>query len=650
MNFFEHQRQAKKNTQILLVLFAVAVILVAIATAFALQFYIFYRDASTFNPVFDPSMFFDRQFLAVATGTGLFILLLSTYKSLTMYSSGSNIALEFGAKPVLPNTTDPLEKRFINVIEEIALASQTTVPKAFVLERETAINAFAAGVNMRHSAIAVTRGTLEKLSRDELQAVVAHEYSHIAHGDSKLNIEMIGYLFGLSFIFDAGRVILRSISRTGRSRSRNSKGDGTAMIGLLGIAFMAIGALGIFFVSLIRSAVSRQREYLADASAVQYTRNGPAVTGVLKKLYASSNEGFLRNAFAGEFSHMCFSRGVAPQFFGFATHPPLLQRIRAVEPSYTRDRMKTEAEDILRSMLKQQEQNTAYRQKPEITEDESESIIPGMDAVPESILVAAALSDLDSGINNKSKALHLSRNIVGRNQKALDEINTSGKAVMVLLQLCFDFQKYNVDDCWQISRGLMNFTDQVSRREFSQLQSALKSVPEKEQLAVLNRVLGYLQNDKLLCEKLPSYFYENFAKDLKPESEQALFFLMAVSSLNDQLMQRQAMPSVTASVKTLMELCIQHHSGYGKQELAQTILSKYFKMKKVETPKLTMANVMAAICRLQKQSPSVKEKMTKALLNCAQADGVIVFKEYHYISLICYLFDVPMPLALTEDN
>ena len=234
-----------------------------------------------------------------------------------------------GGVPIASDTTDFNLRRLRNVVEEIAIASGVPVPKIYVLEHEAAINAFAAGYSPSDAVIAVTRGALDRLNRDELQGVIAHEFSHVLNGDMRLNIRLMGVLFGILMIGLIGRKILEH----GRFGGRN-KGAGAILVAAL--VAMIVGYVGLFFGRMIKAGVSRQRERLADASAVQFTRQTTGLAGALKKI-GGLDEGSRLNerSNAEEVSHMLFGDGVG--FRGlFATHPPLVERIQELEPQFTR--------------------------------------------------------------------------------------------------------------------------------------------------------------------------------------------------------------------------------------------------------------------------------------------------------------------------
>ncbi|WP_242111454.1 M48 family metallopeptidase [Luteimonas aquatica] len=318
MNFFEQQAAARRSSMRLIALFALAILgIVAAVNAVALVL----LGAGHAGGV-----------IAVCTVLTLAVIGFgSLYRIASLRGGGAVLAAQFGGVAVPENTVDPQLRRLRNVVEEIAIASGVAVPKLFVLEEEAAINAFAAGYSPSDAAIAVTRGALERLNRDELQGVIAHEFSHILNGDMRLGIRLMGVLFGILMLGLIGRKVLQHGS--------GGRGRGVGPLLLAALAAMAIGYIGLFFGRMIKAGVSRSRESLADASAVQFTRQTAGLAGALKKI-AGLHEGskLSDRGNAEEVSHMLFGDGVG---FGghafsklFATHPPILQRIRALEPGF----------------------------------------------------------------------------------------------------------------------------------------------------------------------------------------------------------------------------------------------------------------------------------------------------------------------------
>ena len=315
MDFFAHQEQARKQTRRMLVLFALAVTALVAATNVVILIGLGVPPASRVTAI-----------VGISVATLAVIGLSSLYRMASLRGGGSAVALHLGAIPALPGSGDFTYQRLRNVVEEIAIASGVPMPEVFVLEHEAGINAFAAGYTPSDAAITVTRGALDKLTRSELQGVIAHEFSHVLNGDMRLNIQLIGVVFGIVVLAAIGRRIL--MYGGGRSRSRDSGG-----IALIAIALLVLGWLGVACARLIKASIARQREYLADASAVQFTRDSQGIAGALKKIGALSAGSKLEAADREEVSHMLFGDGVGYSAL-FATHPPLIKRIKRLLPRF----------------------------------------------------------------------------------------------------------------------------------------------------------------------------------------------------------------------------------------------------------------------------------------------------------------------------
>lgn len=323
MNFFEYQDKARLNTKLLILLLVIAVIFIILAINAAIALYLIF-GVEEFNKAQLPQILLYSSIIVI-----LFVLFFSLFKKIKLAKGGTYVAQNLGAVELDYTTKDFKEKQLINVVEEMAIASGTPVPKIFILEEEN-INAFAAGHNIDDAVVAVTRGALEKFNRDELQAVIAHEFSHIFNGDMRININLMALLFGIIAISHFGRSIIES-----RYYSRDRNSDASKII-IVGLVLMIIGYIGVFFGKIIKALISRQREYLADASSVQFTRNPKAIANALKKIGADFEHQEIKSAKAEEYSHAFFSQISPSQFFSklFATHPPLDQRIKRVEPNW----------------------------------------------------------------------------------------------------------------------------------------------------------------------------------------------------------------------------------------------------------------------------------------------------------------------------
>ncbi|AOS98753.1 hypothetical protein AUP74_03388 [Microbulbifer aggregans] len=329
MNFFEYQERARRNSGMLVGLLSLAVVLLIGITTMAAAALVAYSRGEPFSPMQIGSLLGWDSVAAIAVGISAVILLGSVYKLRQMSAGGRAVAEALGGRKINISPHNDAEKRALNVVEEMAIASGTPVPEVYVLD-DDAINAFAAGHDIHDAVIGLTRGSIERLSRDELQGVVAHEFSHIFNGDMRLNLRLVGLLHGILVIGLLGYWLLRG-TYIGSSRDNR----GRAAFAGIGAGLMVIGYTGTFFGNLVKSAVSRQREFLADASAVQFTRSNAGIAGALKKIGGYSEGSNLSAGQAAEFSHMYFASGLRRSFTNlFATHPPLPARILRLEPNW----------------------------------------------------------------------------------------------------------------------------------------------------------------------------------------------------------------------------------------------------------------------------------------------------------------------------
>ena len=331
MDFFARQEEARQRSRRLVILFALAVAGVVASIYFAVRLLLVPSLGTAGAGLFHPPLF-----TVTATITLLVIGAGSLSKSAELARGGAVIARSLGGRPVQPNSSEPRERRLLNVVEEMALAAGIPVPGVYLLEDEPGINAFAAGLTPDDAVVAVTRGALDELSRDELQGVIGHEFSHILNGDMRLNVRLTAVLFGILVIGLMGRGLLEVMLRSGAVRTRGKgKSGGPGVFIIVGIAMLVIGYVGYFFGRLIQAAISRQREYLADAAAVQFTRNPLGVSGALKKIGGYSLGSRLDSAAAAQIGHFFFAQSFRAGFTQlWATHPPLEERIRTIDPSW----------------------------------------------------------------------------------------------------------------------------------------------------------------------------------------------------------------------------------------------------------------------------------------------------------------------------
>ncbi len=322
MDFFARQEAARRSTRWLLVAFLVCVALV-IGAVGGIVYYVAGATGEGRDAALGPAVLAAVAILLVMCGASIF-------KSMQLRAGGSVVARSLGGTRVERGTRDLALKRLHNVVEEMAIASGVTMPEVYVLEGEDGINAFAAGNSPADAAVAVTRGAVTRLNREELQGVIAHEFSHVLNGDMRLNSKLLGWVFGLLVIAIMARIFMQGVGRGGR---RNDKAGALIMIAL---AIMVIGYIGVFVGRILQAAVSRHRERLADASAVQFTRNSSGLVGALLKIAGVDSGSRLASPDKEEVAHMLFAPGMARLF---ATHPPIVERVRELDPSFRRENL-----------------------------------------------------------------------------------------------------------------------------------------------------------------------------------------------------------------------------------------------------------------------------------------------------------------------
>jgi len=343
MDFFGQQDRARKQTRIMLFYFFLALFFTILLVYFipVVVEYFYYQSKepqlleSAQYDLLPPFSWWQPQFFLIAVGGTLMVVLGGTlFKMFQLRSGGGeSVALALGGRQIYPETSDFFEKRLLNIVEEMAIASGVPVPPVYVLEREEGINAFAAGFSTFNSVVAVSYGAMTGLRREELQGVVAHEFSHILNNDVRMNINLMAIIHGLIVVSLLGQIILQITARSSSSQRRSRDSGQVALVLMAtGVLLWIVGLIGMFFGSLIKASISRERERLADASAVQFTRNPDGLVGALKKIGGLSGSSILQSPNAELASHMYFANGLKRNFF--STHPPLKDRVRWLDPSF----------------------------------------------------------------------------------------------------------------------------------------------------------------------------------------------------------------------------------------------------------------------------------------------------------------------------
>ena len=638
MNFFAAQDRARKNTLWLVVFFLLAiaslVIMTNVVVLAAMGFFKpEYLEASDYFAQFDWSMF-----ALVSIGVIAVILTGTVYKMLQLSQGGVAVAEMVGARLVPPDTADYDEKKLINVVSEMAIASGVPTPPVYVME-EQGINAFAAGYYQRDAVVAVTRGTMELLNRDELQGVIAHEFSHIFNGDMRLNIRLMGILHGILVIGIIGYYILRLAPR-----SRNSKGNGALPIVVAGIGLMVIGYAGTFFGNLIKAAVSRQREYLADASAVQFTRNPSGIANALKKIGGSVVGSRLQTPAAEEVSHALFSEGVS-HFMSFlmATHPPLEKRIRSIEPSWDGEYIapeKTQASRRQQSRHSKPEAEPAFNQKTLFT---IASVLAAQDAI-------------DSIGQPQQQHLEFARQMLSVLPGELIEAagNTfSARAVIYFLLLSKDarIQQHQID-------YLMQHADDGVAAVTLRLSSFQSVMRDEYRLSLVNLALAGLQH---LTPDQYQRFVSNIDALIKADNKIELFEWALQKIVRHALAHKFAPKQNTRprykSFSAVSDACIlllsvlwyAGHNDDAHREAFQQVLGELgLQGELLDRSAISLQQFDAALDTLNALYPLKKPELLKACAKVIALDARVTAIESELFRAIAEILDCPMPPLLAD--
>ncbi len=668
MDFFACQDSARRQTRLLGCYFALAVVCMVVVLYLLTCTVVSLGDESTETINFwQPEVF-----VLVSGGTVLIIFLGSLYKTMELRAGGESVAEMLGGRRLNPGTTDLGERRILNVVEEMALASGIPAPPVYLLDDEQSINAFAAGFTPGDAVIGLNRGTLNYLTRDELQGVVAHEFSHIMNGDMRLNLRLIGLLHGILLISVIGYYIMRlagSGNRAGRS-SGSKKGDNTAGLLLIGLAMWLIGLIGMFFARLIKAAISRQREYLADAAAVQFTRNPDGIGGALKKIGGVSVHGRIQSPEAESASHMffvsAFRTPMLPTnpFSGMmSTHPPLDQRISRIDPrfdgKYPKPQPLTPREadtsgDKARSSstAKQGPFGAVTAGMPRIP------ILPGSlgEKLPFSpLLILEAIGTVQPEM--VEYAARLREQLPESVQEAIHE-PFSARAVAFVLLLD------NKDE--QVRKRQLSIIEERegagTRDAVLHLAQPVQEIPLESRLPILEILQGTLRN--LSPEQFERF--RDTVHALVKADERTTLFEFILSRLLLHHLERifgkvkppktryLAISAVTGEIETILSLLAR--AGHPEETEATQAFQAGLQVLGLENrislqpfSALTPTKLDQALNKLEQSSAGIRKRLLSALLAAAGLDGQITVREAELLRVLADAIDCPMaPLVASE--
>jgi len=654
MDFFARQDQARRKTKWLVIYFVLAVAAM-IVSIYIVTLLIFsgvqaHQHRNYFNDESTPqiSLWNPQIFLGVALGTIAIILIGSSYKTMALAAGGSAVSEMMGARLVSSNTTDPDERKLLNVVEEMAIASGVPVPQVYVMDDEDGINAFAAGHKPGDATVTVTRGCMKLLSRDELQGVIGHEFSHILNGDMRLNLRLMGTIFGILCLAIIGRILLQTARGGGRSRGQNP-------LPILGLALLVIGYIGVFFGRLIQAAVSRQREFLADASSVQFTRNPGGITGALKKIGGLGENGSrLGHAHSEELSHMFFGNGVSEPFISLLeTHPPLTDRIRAFDPNFDGKF------PYVRYDGRDQAPEEISKPKRAPTPNLFGTIVGGAilasddDEGPPVIKTRHVLPNVGNPTPlHLEYAEKLRDSLPDQIKMAAREPIDSAALIYAMLLSCDENQRAQ-----QLAEISKSFSQSVSEKTAA-LFPDVSAVATHAHLPMVNLALGALK-------QLTGEQYEKFSQTLnwlinsdgKAELFEFVLQKIVLRNLDSQFNGPQKTVVQFYTIKPLVPDCavvLSALANVGSDNDAE--IEKAFEtgapyLRAPDDAKLNLLpgencgvnEIDAALNRLAQAVPIIKKNLIEACVHTVGADGVIVESEAELLRAISDTLDCPMP-------
>ncbi len=630
MDFFAAQDRSRRKTVRLVFLFICAVAAVVVAVYAVVMAVLFQTSSASDFKWVDP-----RLFLMIGCGTLALILIGSISKIAALSKGGSYVAESLGGRPIQPATTDANERKVLNVVEEMAIASGVPVPQVYLLDKEKGINAFAAGYSPSDAVVAVTQGCVEQLNRDELQGVVAHEFSHILNGDMRLNIHLMGFLSGIMLIATIGRSILRSGSRTRRVRVKSS-GKGGGQVYLIALLLVVVGYIGVLMGRLIQSAVCRQREFLADASAVQFTRNPFGLAGALKKIGGFAAGSKIRSPAAGEACHMFFVKAVSALF---ATHPPLTERIKRIDPGFSGE-LETGRMPAMQAGMKAAAAWDSLDSSVSHISASAPALVNQVGKItPEHVFLSAALL---SALPNTVR-------------EAAGDILGASALVCALLLSREPTEK-------EKQKALLEKTAPLEMlRQVAKLDHALKNLNPRLRLPALDLAIPGLRLMSLQqYETLKGYIetlataderwsiFEFSVKEVILSRVEA-----AITARSPKIRYKSITPLADDCVRLVSALARAGHRDAQNAEKAfrAGIAAVPVKLREAAMPpaeNISFKDLHTALTRFSASSPGVKKAVFDACAHCVLYDKTVSVSEAELLRAVAYAMDIPLPPFLPD--
>lgn len=633
MNFFQHQDDARKKSGLLVFLLILATTCLIVITTLIVSVFLFFTqhasDSHSNLMHFIVNALASELALYISLGVSAVILAGGLIKSYELRGGGAQIAESLGGKLLQANTQDNQERRLLNIVEEMAIASGNPVPRIYLLE-EDGINAFAAGNTHSNAVIGVTRGCLNTLNREEIQGVIAHEFSHIHHGDTRLNMRLLAVLHGILVIGLLGEMLMRAVPshRHGSFDSRRGRTD--PRLFALGLALMGVGFVGTFFGKIIKAAVSRQREFLADASAVQYTRNPEGIAAALLHIKKNTSGSYLSAASASEFSHFYFADGIS--FFfnrAFSTHPPLDTRIHRIYPWGESHLQKTIDESTHEAPATTSSTSTASSNRLKMSP--IEAIVASTGCVS-----SASIQQSRATIKSLPKTLH-------------DACHTAYQARAVIYTLLLDreesVRKIQIDH-------LRERAHPATYKEFEKLLPYSLKLPIKARIPLIQLAIPSLQSMSVPQQTI---FFDNVNTLIAADSRLSPFEWVLSQFLNHALRPTPinnhsiGLNNAHDSMETLFTFVAKLGNPQDQDASVRAALAEVgHTTNNSFQSKLSHKEINQSLETLRRIKPLQKPRILKALAICVKFDGKIVSTELEVMRAIAFVLDCPMPLVAIE--
>lgn len=659
MDFFQAQDDAKRRTRWLVFWYVTILFAISLMSSLVIMLLTPIFNSGNRRVQFENLYSLDNWLLFLAVFLFIFVggALTSWFKSRQLAKGGAAVAESLGGQLVAANTQNPLEKRALNIVQEMAIAANLPTPPLYLLKEETNINAFAAGIVSTDAVVAITRGALERLNREQLQGVIAHEFSHILNGDMRLNFRLISLLYGIEFISALGRFLLprrnsHNTHRFGRSTKRSKKRGSHALFILVGVLLSIIGWFGQLASKILQAAVSRQREFLADASAVQFTRDPDSIGGALQVLaHHAMQSASLQDDVASKieksdaqtFAHLFFAKALHSKLSWFSTHPPLKDRIRKIYPNWQGETLPGLPLQNSHSDQTQQSDSQTSNQQISLGQVNHENMLT---LLP--VLLNVPAGSHSSHIDSES--LQALESLIAGTAEPLDAV-----AIVLLVLLA----RQNALDCELLetvhASGVMESNDAFPNLSamFIKYCESFRLIPEINNLSLISLSIQALQQ---LSTAQKQAFCQLAQQTAEFDHSVSLFEQAVLEILQEQLIENEqketefseisSLINVDMELRILLSFIIQTFSGIEPNQVTFDYICRQFGLKTsdiLQADAIPEHHVQSALKKLSRLKPELKSGLLNVLVDYVQSDNHLSHTEEEVILAVSMGLKAPIP-------